>query len=91
MFELIVALGALLVLLYFSQDPPPKSTDVGMEMVQIPFAWMDDDDDSSYGNVDASDQHSTHTESEGSVQKDDCFQEFLSAPQTQHFPSATEK
>ena len=92
MIELIVALGAFFVLLYFSHepDPPPNSIEVEMEMVQIPFSW-NDDDDSSYDNADVSDQHSTHTESEESVQKDDCFQGLLSALQTQHFPDATER
>ena len=89
MIELFVALSAFLVLLYFSHDPPPNL------VVETEIVWlkpmMADGDDSSYDNVHASDLHSTHTESEESVQIDDCFQESLSAPQTQHFPDATER
>ena len=95
MIELIVALGAFFVLLYFSHEPdPPPNFEVEMARAPIPFVWLNDDtdtDDSSYDNADVSDQHSTHTESEESVQKDDCFQGLLSALQTQHFPDATER
>ena len=86
MIEWIVALGAFLVFWrYFSRDPPPNSTS---PMAPIAFSWIDDD--SSYDNVDVSDQRSIRKESEESVQTDDCFQKSLSAQRIQHFPGASD-
>ena len=89
MIEWIVALGAFLVFWRFlSRDPPPNSNSSEVELTQIPFSWTDDD--SSYDNVDVSDQHSTRKESEESVQTADCFQKSLSAQRIQHFLGASD-
>ena len=91
MIELIVVLGAFLVFWRFlshEPDPPPNSSSSEVELAQIPFSWTDDD--SSYDNVDVSDQHSTRKESEESVQTADCFQKSLSAQRIQHFLGAND-